>query len=136
MKQFFNSCNFFLLIIVLNALSCSSSTNKEAIRIVHQKDQEHKPAIAADDIDRFATLTKEDMQYIDLMIEDDAMVEIYYKASAGMPDYIEEIKAYLKAKRTGIKLIAVENFPENIKQEGKFYIHDTGDHRYVLYVLY
>ncbi|MFT3747876.1 MAG: hypothetical protein QM768_06140 [Agriterribacter sp.] len=133
MKKFFNPYNFFFLIIVLNALSCSSSTNTEAIKIVRQKDQEYKPATAADYNNSFATLIKEDIQYIDLMIEDDAMVEMYYKTGAGMPDYIEEIKTYLKTKRNGIKVIAVENFPENIVPVGKLYIQDTGDHRYVLY---
>ena len=86
MKQFFNSCNF-LLIIVLNALSCSSSTTRSD-QNSPSKRPEHKPATAADDIARFATLTKEDMQYIDLMIEDDAMVEIY--SASARPDYIEK----------------------------------------------
>lgn len=134
MKKYFHSRNFFFLIIVLNALSCDSTVTRQGIKLTHRKDPEHKPVATTDHNTSFVMLTRENIQYIDLMVADDAMVEIYYKDGAGILEYIEEIKTYLKTKRTGIKVIAVAGLPQNIKPEGRLYIHDTGDHRYVLYI--
>jgi desulfoferrodoxin (superoxide reductase-like protein) len=134
MKLFFKLFNFFFLIAGLYILSCKSSVDSKKINAADEKKQ-HYPIVektAADN--NFINLEKGDIQYIDLMIDNDATVEIYYKPNEKILQYIDAIKAYLKTKKNTVKIIAVQNFPENIKPVERLYIQDTGDHLYLLYV--
>ena len=79
-------------------------------------------------------LSNSDIQYLDLMIPQDAMVEIYHNGNAATQVYIDALKNYLKTKLTTITVFKTEKFPQDVKPTGRLYIHDTGDHRYVLYI--
>lgn len=80
-------------------------------------------------------ISSHDRQYIDLMIPQDAMVEIYYNGSKAELPYIESLKKYMATKKTIIKIFEAKDFPFDAKPVGRLYIHDTGDHRYELYIL-
>ncbi|MCC6290434.1 MAG: hypothetical protein IT249_21370 [Chitinophagaceae bacterium] len=134
MKRFLHPGNLFLLIIMLDNIACNSPVDTNKIKVSDIKDSQYSSGKTGKNNNSFVGLKKEDIQYMDLMIADDAMVEIYYKSGSNILDYIEKISVYLKTKRAGIKITAVESLPENIQPMEKLYIHDTGDHRYVLYV--
>lgn len=79
-------------------------------------------------------ISRPDMQYLDLMIPEDAMVEIYYNGDPSELAYIEALKNYLQAKHNTISVFKTNDFPPDVKPAGRLYIHDTGDHRYVMYI--
>lgn len=81
-----------------------------------------------------SNLSYSDIQYLDLMIPQDAMVEIYHNGNKAEMVYVDELKKYIETKHAIITVFETKNFPYDVKPTGRLYIHDTGDHRYVLYV--
>lgn len=125
-----------LLIVSLCMLSCQQSQNSEktyrppANAVVTAKGDSAYNIIQLP----VTNLSGSDIQYLDLMIPQDAMVEIYYNAGKTEPEYIDELKKHLKSKYITITVFETSNFPRDVKPVGRLYIHDTGDHRYVLYI--
>lgn len=94
----------------------------------------HAPQIALTNTTDY-NLSNEDIQYLNFMIPEDATVDIYYKGSSDDMEYAEELKRYLLTKKTIINVVKNNDFPYEATPHGRLYIHDTGDHRYVLYIL-
>lgn len=126
---------WLLLIECLFLLSCKQAcnspenTNRDTTIAPAEKDP-----INANTQPPVAGLSNTDVQYLDLMIPQDAMVEIYYVGDPAELPYIEALKRYLETKHTIITVFKTKSFPQDVTPAGRLYIHDTGDHRYVLYI--
>ncbi|MFT3947731.1 MAG: hypothetical protein QM763_12240 [Agriterribacter sp.] len=121
---------FVFIIAITFLFACNAAITENE---THSQEQE-LPGSSQQYLEDSFKLSSQDVQYLDLMIPQDAMVEIYYSVNQAGQEYIAALKEYLKTKHAVITVYQTKNFPQDIKPVGRLYIHDTGDHRYVLYI--